>query len=211
MTHNQDHRPPRPSSPHPGASPPSQPSDATQAESVKPWKEIERHQVVHSKYRKIDDVLFELPDGRRAVFSLNHVGRIAVVLALTPEKQVILARQFRPGPGAVFDELPGGRVEDDETFEQAVSRELEEETGYTSKNWKSLGRITGDGYTLIERNAFLALDCELTADHLRLDENEFIQVVLKPLPEFIRQVKDRALTDLATAWIGLESIGAFRL
>jgi ADP-ribose pyrophosphatase len=174
---------------------------------VKPWKELERHTITHSPYRKIDDVLYELPDGRRAIFSLNRVGRIAVVFALTERNEVILAKQFRPGPGRVLDELPGGRVEDHESFEVACARELEEETGYTSNEWTALGPITGDGYTLIERQAFVARNCRLTSQELKLDENEFIEVVLRPLPEFIEQVRRQELTDLATAWTALDRLG----
>ena len=66
-------------------------------------------------------------------FYISNEGPSTAVFALTTSNQVILARQFRPGPNAVLDELPGGAIEGGETPEQAGERELLEETGYRGK------------------------------------------------------------------------------
>ena len=53
-----------------------------------------------------------------------------MILALTPEKHLLLVRQFRHGQNMTTLEMPAGHVEKDETPEQAARKELCEETGY---------------------------------------------------------------------------------
>ena len=175
-------------------------------ESIQPWKELESKIHVYSPFRKIEDVLFELPDGRREIYSLNHVGKVVCVLAFTEKNQVILARQFRPGPKLVLDELPGGGVETDETTEEAVRRELLEETGYSPGTLIPLGRFYECAYSTIERHAVLALQCKKVREQA-LDPTEFIQVILKPLPDFLDQLKSGMSTDLEVAFAGLLKAG----
>lgn len=177
--------------------------------TIKPWKILSTSTTIHSPFRKILDVLFELPDGRQEVFALSLVPRVVTALALTPDRQVILARQFRPGPGVVLDELPGGVVDPGEELETAMRRELLEETGFAPGQLLHLGRLYEDGYSTIERHAYLALDC-FQAGEQDLDANEFIEVVHKPLPEFVEQLRAGLSTDLEVAWAGLLAAGVVR-
>jgi ADP-ribose pyrophosphatase len=57
---------------------------------------------------------YQLPDGNEADWDIFGPERSVATLALTPSQDVVLARQFRPGPALVLDELPGGVVEDGE-------------------------------------------------------------------------------------------------
>ena len=59
--------------------------------------------------------------------------RSVAVLAMTSDGRFVTVRQFRPGPGRVLDELPGGYVEPREGVEQAAARELLEETGFEAE------------------------------------------------------------------------------
>jgi ADP-ribose pyrophosphatase len=61
------------------------------------------------------------------------------VVALTPEKKLLTVCQYRFGVGRITVEIPAGLLEPGETPEQAARRELEEETGYTTSQWKYLG------------------------------------------------------------------------
>jgi ADP-ribose pyrophosphatase len=49
---------------------------------------------------------YELPDGRLTEWDLVDGGKTVAIFALTPENDVILVRQFRPGPNRVLDEMP---------------------------------------------------------------------------------------------------------
>ncbi len=177
---------------------------------MNPWKALKRSLHPHSPFLTIEDVLFELPDGREATYSLTHVGKAVCLLALTRNQEVILARQFRPGPNRMLDELPGGYVDQGEAPEQTANRELLEETGYAAGSLIALGRFLEGAYSTIDIHGFLALNCELRTDQ-KLDANEFIEVVLKPLPEFLKQLRKGQLTDGETAWAGLAEAGIIKL
>lgn len=173
---------------------------------VKTWKELARQS--RDKHRRtIQEVDFQLPDGRVESYSLFHSDKKSVcVLPLTDDGRVVLARQFRPGPGVVLDELPGGGVDDDETVETAIRRELLEETGYTCKDLVYLGRPYECGYSTVERHAFLATGCHYV--HVqKLDQNEDIEVIVKPITEFVKQIMAGQCTDLEVAWMGLYQAG----
>src|SRR4051812_5610502 len=63
------------------------------------------------------------------------------IIAVTPEDQLVLIRQYRFGVGASTLEIPGGLVERGEDPAAAAARELEEETGYVAGRVVPLGAV----------------------------------------------------------------------
>lgn len=105
------------------------------------------------------------------------------VIALTPENKVVLIEQYRHGIEEVILEIPGGMIDEDELPEDAVRRELLEETGYTANEIISLGKSHPN--PAIQNNQmhhFLALDCEKT-EEVSFDSHESIGTRLAPLAD----------------------------
>ena len=63
------------------------------------------------------------------------------VVALDAEGRSLMIRQFRFGVGYNTLETPGGMVDPGEDSKTAAARELLEETGYSSPNWRYLGAV----------------------------------------------------------------------
>jgi ADP-ribose pyrophosphatase len=149
--------------------------------------------------------LYRLPDGSQAEWDLI-VGRDGVgIVALTTDDRIVLARQYRPGPDAILDELPGGYIEPGENPGLAAQRELEEETGYR-------GDITIVGETWLRAIdtrrhwAAVAVNCVQTTAP-RADPGEFCQTITMTLAEFRDHLRTGQLTDLGLAYMGLDYLG----
>ncbi len=169
------------------------------------WHELERTTVFSKFGRSVDRVDFELPDGRREEFYLKRERPAGAVLALTPDRRVILARQYRPGPDRVLYELPGGFIEPGEEAVDAIARELLEETGYQG-DVHAAGPYWHDAYSDARRFAFFATDCVKAAEP-QPEHTEFIDVVTLPVDEFRTRILRRGeLTDAAAAYLALDAL-----
>ena len=96
------------------------------------------------------------------------------VIPLTKDGTLVMIEQFRHGTEDVHLELPGGLIDEGEDPKVSASRELLEETGYSSDKLILLG--TSRPNPAIQSNTifhYLALDCERTAE-TSFDENESI-------------------------------------
>lgn len=111
-------------------------------------------------------------------------GNAVNVIALTPENEVVIVRQYRFGTASYTLELPGGLVDPDESPISAAIRELEEETGFTTnEKLISLGKI-GQNPVFMESyvHHFLAPNV-MPAKSQMLDDGESIEIILMPVEE----------------------------
>ena len=161
------------------------------------WQRTEPTEVTKVGWRTIVSKTFRLPDNKSAVFDTVNPEDFSAagIIALTKDNKVITGRQFRPGPEQLMDEIPGGIVDPGEDPETAARREMLEETGYKAGTLKFLGAFRRDSGTNGKWYYYLATDCELVKETAENGEHEFIEIVLKTIPEFITDAKKGILTD----------------
>lgn len=95
------------------------------------------HKVFETEWFSIDAVPISSADGR-PYYRLSCNDSVEV-LAVTENKEIVVVRQYRPPLGTFVIELPSGYVDDEELPEEAIVRELEEETGYICDSVTYLG------------------------------------------------------------------------
>lgn len=142
-----------------------------------------------------------LPDGRNSVREhIRHPGAVGIV-ALPGDGRVVLERQFRYPHGREFIEIPAGKLEPDETPLQTGKRELLEETGYVAKAWTQLG-VIHNAIAYSDEGIELWLATGLEKREAKLDEGEFLEVLLLPFGDALAMCGDGRITDVKTI-IGL--------
>lgn len=163
---------------------------------MQPWKHLKEPEVVKVGWRKITHKTFEQPDGKPAEYATYGTvnDRHGAVIALTPDNQVIVAEQFRPGPEIIMQELPGGNIEPGEAPEDAAMRELQEEVGYTSDEIEFLGTARKDAYMNATWYYYLARNCKRITDQ-SLDEGEFVTIKQISIDELIYNAKNSLMSD----------------
>jgi len=126
----------------------------------------------------------------------------AIVVAITPLRQVVLERAYKHGHRSVAVALPAGYTEEGELPIDTARRELREETGYEAEDWRSLGSFTVDGnYGLCVEHAFLALDARRpdSASTTPSGDLEDIEVFTASLREALAMLEAGSVAQLSTA------------
>jgi ADP-ribose pyrophosphatase len=127
----------------------------------------------------------KLPNGAEGEWEcIRHPGG-ALAVPVTKEGKLVLVRQYRFAVKSRLLEFPAGTVEKGENPEITIKREIEEETGYSAKKWRNLGKFPlAPGYSDEFIYAFLAQELEKLPQPPPQDDDEDIEVVLMTPDEF---------------------------
>lgn len=187
----------------PASPPPTNPS--TTAAPVQEW-ELVAQEVAYQGFLRMDSRDYRLPDGRRARWDLLVSGPCVAVVAVTESGNVVLAAQYRPGPGRVLDELPGGMVDPGEDVAEAAARELLEETGYRAASVEVLGGTWLAGFSTIYKHIALARGCRLVTSP-EPGSDEFAAPHEVTRGQFIALLRSGELTDSEAGYRCADHLG----
>jgi len=131
--------------------------------------------------------------GREAGFFILGAPDWINVVAVTPQDELVLVRQYRHGIKDFTLEIPGGMVDPGETPLEAARRELREESGYEAAEWVDLGFVEPNPAILENRcHTFLARDAVKVAEPSP-DGNEEFEQVRRPVSEMFSLVRDGSI------------------
>ena len=103
------------------------------------WKTLASKIVFQNPWIKVysDDIEFE--DGTKGIYAYlsRHHGSHAIVL--TPDNKIILLKQFRYPIHAFEWSMPGGKIDESESPEDAAKREVQEELGVSLNHLEKVG------------------------------------------------------------------------
>ncbi len=124
-----------------------------------------------------------------ALERVNCEGVIGIV-PLTDNGEVVLIRQFRPPVNGFVVELPAGLVDKGESFENAVRRELTEETGYQAGelHFLTAGPMSSGASAEI-LTVYVATGLIYVGIGQR-DETEDIEVIIVPMDSLNKKLEE---------------------
>ena len=138
-----------------------------------------------------------LENGRTSIREVaKHPGGVCVA-ALEDNGDLWFVRQYRYAVGEEVIELPAGKLEPGEDPDEAVVRELKEETGCTADRIDKLAAAyPSPGYTSEILHLYLARGLHHGEQHLDIDED--LDAFRIPLDEAVRMVMDGRICDSKT-------------
>jgi ADP-ribose pyrophosphatase len=141
---------------------------------------------------RVDEI--EQPSGRTTTREIVEHSDAIAVIALDNQGNILLERQYRRAADKELLEIPAGGIEPRESPEEAVRREMQEETGLLPQKIERLGGFyLAPGYSTEYLHVFLATD--MVPARLFADDTEEIKVIPVPMNDISQLIADGAIED----------------
>lgn len=143
------------------------------------WEKLSSKYLVRKNWATLRVDTCRMPDGTIIpdYYVLEYPEWVNAV-ALTDDNKVILVKQYRHAAGEAILEIPGGCMDEGESPEQAVRRELLEETGYEFEDIEFLSSLYANPSTANNKTyCFIARGGKRVAEQ-KLDRGEEIEIEL---------------------------------
>ncbi|HEX4204482.1 MAG TPA: NUDIX hydrolase [Ktedonobacteraceae bacterium] len=182
------------------------------AQDERPWKIMEKRQVLDSPYLRIRSEMVELPNGviLPDYYIIENRGWVGIV-PITEDGRFLLNNQYKHGIGTEVLEFPAGGIDEDEDDPLiAAHRELMEESGYSTTRMEPLSEMVTNP-TSAEARAwwYIAYDIRKTGEQ-KSDPAEVIEnrlVTPSELLQLIHRGQFAVQGQIAAAYMALERLG----
>lgn len=148
------------------------------------WKRLGARTVARTRIFDVQSVDFQHPHRAQAQdFFVISAPDWVNVLALTPERHLVLVRQFRYGTDDFSVEIPGGVMDAGEDPVAAGLRELREETGFTGTKTRLLGTVHPNPAMQDNRCHLVLVEDAHRSAKLAWDPDEEFEIMTRPVDE----------------------------
>jgi ADP-ribose pyrophosphatase len=154
------------------------------------WKLLQSQMVLNHPWCKVRRDEIELPNGKIIDDFFVYIKHdVALVLPITVNREIVFVRQYRHAMDEFFIELPAGGFDpSSEDAQLAALRELEEETGYITKEIKKIATLySSPGKDTNQIHLFLAENVVKVSGQ-NLDITEEIEVLLVPIDKVLEKI-----------------------
>jgi ADP-ribose pyrophosphatase len=97
---------------------------------IEPEQTIGSETVFRGNLIEVEKVEVRLPEGKSTTREIVKHSQVIAVLPRLTDGRIVMVRQYRKAADSILLEVPAGGIDGDETAEDAVRREMIEETGY---------------------------------------------------------------------------------
>ena len=162
---------------------------------IRDWTIVKREQVADYKIFALHKKQVRSPrTGEiRDVHAIQFPDWV-LILALTPQQEVVMVRQYRHGTEQVCLELPGGLVDPEDTSPQlSAQRELLEETGFNVSNIQLIGECYPQPAILSNRCFFYLAQDAVQTQQQNQDVGEDIEILTVPLKDIRAKIESKEI------------------
>lgn len=179
------------------------------------WKTLSSEYLFSDQWFTVRRDKCETPGGKIVdPYYVYEFPTWAAAVPVTEDGKIVMIRQYRHALGETGIELPGGCVDDtDKNLQDAMARELLEETGYSFSSYQYLGRISANpssNNNLL--HMYLATGGKKVAVQ-QLDENEEIEVMLLTIDEIKQLLRENKIVQamhVSCLLYALEKLGELK-
>jgi ADP-ribose pyrophosphatase len=141
---------------------------------------------------RVDSV--KLPGGRQTTREIVEHENCVAIVAIDDADNILLVRQFRKPVEKELLEIPAGGIDPGESPEDAVRREMREETGFLPRKVAKLGGFySSPGFCTEYLHLYLVSD--LIKSLLQAEDSESISLVRVPLSQITGLIASGAICD----------------
>jgi ADP-ribose pyrophosphatase len=159
--------------------------------------EVRSEEILKGHFLQVRRDTVTLPDGKPTTREyVVHSGAVMIVAQLD-DGQIVLERQYRYPLHAVMIEFPAGKLDAGESPLACAQRELQEETGYTAREWARAGVLHPViSYSTEFIDIWFAR--RLTLGERKLDAGEFLDVFTATPAELLNWCGNGRVSDAKT-------------
>ena len=133
-------------------------------------------------------------------FYVMNLADAVQVITLTPDRKLVMVRQFRAGSKTDSLEPPGGLLNPHESVLTAAARELLEETGYVGDPPRLLGQAWSNPSIMSSKISTVVITNAQKRVDTTLDHGEEVELELIPAQAVPLMIRDGKIDHALAAW-----------